>query len=67
MDIQKLLWTLRLAGLEQTGLCYEIMKEDGKGVVLYLRQEDRGIAFMNKLKAYNLQDKGIDTVEVMRL
>ncbi|MFA0888820.1 MAG: bifunctional 3,4-dihydroxy-2-butanone-4-phosphate synthase/GTP cyclohydrolase II [Synergistales bacterium] len=41
----------------------EIVKTEGRGVILYMRQEGRGIGLFHKLKAYELQEKGLDTVE----
>jgi 3,4-dihydroxy 2-butanone 4-phosphate synthase/GTP cyclohydrolase II len=41
----------------------ELVDQEGKGVVLYMKQEGRGIGLLNKLKAYKLQEQGLDTVE----
>lgn len=41
----------------------EMIQKEGKGVIVYMNQEGRGIGLINKLKAYNLQENGFDTVE----
>ena len=58
-----ILGSLRCDCGEQLHHALQIIEAEGKGVVLYMNQEGRGIGLLNKLKAYKLQEQGRDTVE----
>src|SRR4029077_8745424 len=60
-----ILGSLRCDCGEHLHAALKMVEKEGKGVVLYMKQEGRGIGLLNKLKAYKFQEEGLDTGEVI--
>ncbi|HRF19539.1 MAG TPA: GTP cyclohydrolase II, partial [Chitinophagaceae bacterium] len=58
-----ILGSLRCDCGDQLQSAMQMVEKEGKGAILYMNQEGRGIGLLNKLKAYRLQEQGMDTVE----
>jgi 3,4-dihydroxy 2-butanone 4-phosphate synthase/GTP cyclohydrolase II len=55
--------SLRCECGDQLNMAMEMIEKEGKGVIVYMMQEGRGIGIFNKIAAYKLQDQGLDTVD----